>query len=207
MSKQFQELLLTQLPRLRAYAMTLTRNPSDANDLMQSAAERMLKYESHFEIGSNFSAWSYRILKNNHISNCRRNKARHVSLDQLAESPVPPAALVRPARQEDLVFTQEVLEALDKLTPNLREIITLICGAQLSYEEVAEVLECSLGTVKSRLWRAREQMKILLLARTRAPWPRKIRQKAHGFPPSRWPASAILSLLTRRTVRRVMTPA
>ena len=163
MSKQFQELLLTQLPRLRAYAMTLTRNPSDANDLMQSAAERMLKYESHFEIGSNFSAWSYRILKNNHISNCRRNKARHVSLDQLAESPVPPAALVRPARQEDLVFTQEVLEALAKLTPNLREIITLICGAQLSYEEVAEVLSCSLGTVKSRLWRAREQMKTLLL--------------------------------------------
>lgn len=163
MTKQFQELVLKQLPRLRAYAMTLTHSSPDANDLVQTAAERMLKYESHFEVGSNFSAWSYRILKNSHISNCRRNKRVLVSLDQRSDSAAPPPSLVRPARQEEHIFTQEVIHALDNLSPNLREVITLICGAQLSYEEVAAMLPCSLGTVKSRLWRAREQMKELLL--------------------------------------------
>lgn len=163
MSKQFQELLLEQLPRLRGYAMTLTRNTSDANDLVQSAAERILKYESHFEAGTNFSAWSFRILKNHHISNCRANKRKLVSLDQVVGDAIQPVALVRPARQEEQILTQEVIRALDKLTPNLREIITLVCGAQLSYEEVAVVLACSVGTVKSRMWRARDQMKTLLV--------------------------------------------
>lgn len=163
MSKEFQELLLTQLPRLRAYAMTLTRNASDASDLVQSAAERILKYESHFEVGTNFSAWTYRILKNNYISNCRTLKKRLVSLDEIAGDEFIPVALVRPARQEEQVLTGEVVRAMDKLTPNLREILTLVCGAQLSYEEVAVVLSCSVGTVKSRMWRARDQMKTLLM--------------------------------------------
>jgi RNA polymerase sigma-70 factor, ECF subfamily len=163
MSKQFQELLLTQLPRLRAYAMSLTRNAADANDLVQGAAERILKYESHFEVGTNFSAWAYRILKNKHISDCRSYKRSNVSLDAISEDAVQPKALIRPARQEEQVLTQEVIRALDKLSPNLRETITLICGAQFSYEEAAVVMSCSVGTVKSRMWRARDQMKLLLL--------------------------------------------
>jgi RNA polymerase sigma-70 factor (ECF subfamily) len=163
MSKEFQELLLKQLPRLRGYAMTLTRNASDANDLVQSAAERILKYEAHFEVGTNFAAWSFKILKNNYISNCRSNKRRLVSLDHVSGDELQPVALVRAARQEEQVLTQEVVRALDKLPPNLREIITLVCGAQLSYEEVAVVLSCSVGTVKSRMWRARDQMKALLM--------------------------------------------
>ncbi len=163
MSKQFQETLLKHLPQLRAYAMTLTRNHSDADDLAQSTASRILKYESQFEVGSNFAAWSYRILKNNHISNCRRNKHRIGSLDEFPEGGVQPVALVSPPLQEQQMLTREVIRALDKLTPHSRETMALVCGAQLSYDEVAVIMSCSIGTVKSRLWRARAQMKTLLM--------------------------------------------
>lgn len=156
-------MLIDHLPRLRAYAMSLTRHAADADDLIQAAAERMLKFESHFEVGTNFSAWSYRVLKNSHITNCRKNKHRPISLSPFIDDAAPDAALVSRASQEDQIFVQEVLGGLDKLSPALREILTLVCGAQLSYEEVAVVLSCSVGTVKSRLWRARAQMKGLLI--------------------------------------------
>lgn len=162
MSKEFQDMLLQQLPRLRVFALSMTRNPTDADDLLQVAAERVLKYESHFEVGTNFPAWSYRILKNSHISNCRSQKRRPISINKFEEAAAPPPSLVLGARQEDHVYAREVVRAMEKLTPPLREILTLICGAQLDYEEAAEMLACSVGTVKSRLNRARGQMKSLL---------------------------------------------
>jgi len=163
MSKEFQELLLTNLPRMRAFALSMTRDRSDADDLVQVTAERILKYEAKFEVGSNFTAWSYRILRNSYISNCRANKQRPVSINQYAEAVVPPISMTSKASQEDRVYVHEVIRAMDKLSPTLREILTLSCGAQLQYHEVAETLGCSIGTVKSRLWRARDQMKSLLL--------------------------------------------
>lgn len=162
MTKEFQVLLLEQLPRMRVFVLSMTRNPADADDLLQVAAERMLKYESYFEVGSNFPAWSYRILKNSHISNCRAHKRRPVSINHFAEAAAPPPSLVSSARQEDHVYAREVVLAMDKLSPPSREILTLVCGAQLGYEEVAAMLACSVGTVKSRLNRARSQMKSLL---------------------------------------------
>lgn len=148
---------------MRAYARSLTRNAADADDLVQTSVERMLRFEAQFEVGSNFSAWAYRVMKNSHISVCRTHKRRPISLTQFTEAAIPPASMVSQPRQEEHIFTQEVVAALDKLSPNLREAITLICGAQHSYEEVATMLSCSVGTVKSRLWRARDQMKTILL--------------------------------------------
>ena len=164
MTKQFDELLLKQVPKLRAYAMSLTRNGPDADDLVQATAERALKYQSQFQTGTNFAAWSSRILKNGHVSNCRKNKRPTISLDQptsLDENSVfhiPPAALKSPARQEDQLFAKEVIRSLDRLSAPLKEILTLACQ-ELTYEEVAIATNCTMGTVKSRLWRAREQMK------------------------------------------------
>ena len=151
MSTHFQDLVLNQLPRMRAYARSLTRNVPDADDLVQTSVERMLRFEAQFEVGSNFSAWACPFMKNSHISNCRTHKNRPVSLTQYAEAVVSPVSLVSHARQEDHVFTREVIGALDKLSPNLREVITLVCGAQHSYEDVSAMLSCSVGTVKSRL--------------------------------------------------------
>jgi len=157
-SEQFQQLLLAQMPRLRAYAMTLTRNRPDADDLIQTTAVLALRSESLFMVGSNFSAWAYRIMRNSFLSNCRKNKRRPTSIDD-----VPETSLASPETLHEHVLSREVVRAMDKLSPNLREILTLICGAELSYEEAASVLSCSVGTVKSRLWRARDRMKDILL--------------------------------------------
>ncbi len=169
MTKQFDELLLKQVPKLRAYAMTLTRNGPDADDLVQATAERVLKYQSQFQTGTNFAAWSSRILKNGYISNCRKNRRPMISLsqsptlDQTSEYHVPVAALISPARQEDQVFAKEVISGLDRLSAPLRQILTLACK-ELTYEEVSVAMKCTMGTVKSRLWRAREQMKSFALS-------------------------------------------
>ena len=158
MSQQFQTQLMDQLPRLQAYAMSLTRNRHDAEDLVQTTAFLALRAEDQFIVGTNFSAWTYRILKNNFLSKCRSNKRNQVSIDD-----VPEHALARPEGVHDQILTREVIRAMDKLKPTLREVLTLICGSEMTYEEVATALDCSVGTVKSRMWRARAQMKKLLL--------------------------------------------
>ncbi len=163
MSKEFQEMLLQQLPRMRGFALGMTRSPADADDLVQIAAERILKYESYFKVGSNFRAWSYRIMKNSHISMCRARIRRPVSIDQFADVASPPTSLVSSPLQEDHVYSREVVRAMDKLNAPLREVLMVVCGAQIPYEEAAVLLACSVETVKSRLHRARAQMKSLLL--------------------------------------------
>ena len=161
MSKEFQHMLLEQLPRMRGFAMSMTRNPIDADDLVQTAVERILKYESYFKVGSNFPAWSYRILKNIYISICRAHKRRPISIDEFADVAAPPTSLISNPRQEDDVYSREVVRVMDKLSALLREVLTLVCGAQIPYEEAAIMLACSVETVKSRLHRARAQMKSL----------------------------------------------
>jgi RNA polymerase sigma-70 factor (ECF subfamily) len=158
MPQTFHSLLLTQLPRLRAYAFTLTRNRADADDLLQSTAVLVLRSEAMFIAGSNFPAWTYRIMRNSFLSGCRKNKRRPVSIDT-----VPEAALALPETLHDHILSREVVRAMTRLSPVLREVLALICGAELSYEEAAVVLGCSTGTVKSRLWRARDRLKNLLL--------------------------------------------
>ena len=158
MTLQFQRLLMDQMPRLQSYAMSLTRNRPDAEDLVQTTALLALRAESQFIAGTNFSAWTYRILKNSFLSKCRGNKRTPVSIDD-----VPEQALACPDSVHDHVLTREVIRAMDKLNPALREVLTMICGSEMTYEEAATALACSVGTVKSRMWRARAQMKKLLL--------------------------------------------
>lgn len=157
MTESFHQMLLAQLPRLRAYAMMLTRNTADTDDLLQTVAVHALRSEQQFQVGSNFRAWTYRIMKNCHISRGRKNRRSVASIDD-----VPEELLAYSAHIEEHVFSSEIIRAMDKLSPHLREILTLVCGAEVSYEEAATILSCSVGTVKSRLWRARDKMRALL---------------------------------------------
>jgi len=156
-SKEFQQTLVTHLPELRRYALMLTRNGAHADDLMQDAAVRILRYEDHFQVGTNFAAWSRRVLKNLHFSECRKRHLRFVKIDDVSE-----ASLTCPANQEDRIVTGEIIRAMAKLAMPLREVLNLMCGSNISYKEAAKALACTVGTVKSRLWRARHAMKILL---------------------------------------------
>ncbi|MBL8629267.1 MAG: sigma-70 family RNA polymerase sigma factor [Rhodospirillaceae bacterium] len=151
--KTFDQLLVEALPRLRGYAISLTGNRALADDLLQEAAMRALAARTQFTMGTNFNAWMYRILRNEFVSWMRKPSRRVVPIDQLPE-----ALLSRAAVQENQILVRELGQALAKLPRAQREALVLICGSGLSYEEAASVLGCTVGTVKSRVFRARAQV-------------------------------------------------
>ncbi len=157
MSYQFDTLLTSLLPRLTRFAMTLTRNRSDADDLVQSTALLAVRYQAGFVVGTNFQAWIFRIMKNKFLDTCRSNKRRPDSLED-----APPNTLARGNQIYEQVLTKEITKTIGKLAPLLRDAMVMVCSHGLSYEEVARAQSCSEGTIKSRLWRAREKMRALL---------------------------------------------
>jgi len=154
---QFQDMLVDLLPRLRAYAIWPTRNRAAADDLLQEAAYRALRAKNQFTLGTNFTAWMFKIVLNEFITSKRRARRVTVPIDD-----VPEGYLLQLPDQEGTVFGGQVLRALDRLRPSQRQALELICAAGLSYEEAAETVNCSVGTIKSRLWRARRHMEELL---------------------------------------------
>lgn len=154
----FQDLLLASLPRLRAYAILLTKDRTRADDLLQESVLRALCAKHQFQLGTNFNAWIHRILHNQFISFLRQQRRPMTTLDDVSES-----YLSQPAGQDDKILTQEVVRALGRLPEGQREALILISSSGMSYDEAASVLGCSVGTVKSRVWRARRQMEKLIL--------------------------------------------
>jgi RNA polymerase sigma-70 factor (ECF subfamily) len=157
----FHQMLVDALPRLRAYAMILTRSRAHADDLLQQTAYRALRSETQFTMGTNFLGWMYRILRNEYISTLRRAKRSPSCLDD-----VPEDLFARHGDQEDKLLTNEVIAAMDNLPTSQREVLVLVCAGGLSYDEAAASIGCSVGTVKSRLWRARQHMQELVLGTT-----------------------------------------
>ncbi len=158
MADPFQELLLTHLPRLQAYAVMLTRDRAAAEDLLQETALKAWRAQSQFAMGTNFTAWIYKILRNEYISSLRRNKRKPARIEE-----VPEEFLSRSGAQETDILSREVVTAMNQLQPEQREVLVLICAGGLSYEEAAASLGCSIGTIKSRLWRARARMSALVM--------------------------------------------
>jgi len=148
MSHAVHTLLLDRLPKLRSYAGALTRNPSSADDLVQDAAVRILTSVDRFD-GVNFESWSGTILRNRFIDDCRRfRRARLIE-------PLIQARPVQNATQDFVVELDETMRFLEALAPIHREIITMISIEELSYERAAQRLGIPIGTVRSRLSRAR----------------------------------------------------
>lgn len=172
MSASFKELFLEHLPQLRGYAMVLTRSRSMADDLLQETALRAWRAQAQYQQGTNIKAWLFCILRNEYISSMRRNKRPSVSLSDVAEEHFSQAG-----DQETNVMTIEVFKAMDQLSPAQREVLMLSCVNGLAYEEVAATLKCSVGTVKSRLFRARAQMQLLLMGPDEAPPPATLEEE------------------------------
>jgi RNA polymerase sigma-70 factor (ECF subfamily) len=150
-------------------AVRLTRNQADAEDLVQEAALLAFRAFASFEPGTNFRAWFFKILTNCYFSKRRREKSRPVTSDlddtpdlylyaRSAEAGFPtqgpdPAALLL-----DRLGTERVLAAIDRLPEEYRVVSTLYFMEDLSYEEIAQVLACPIGTVRSRLHRGRKML-------------------------------------------------
>ena len=156
-TEPFDTLLVGHMPRLRAYAMQLTRDRAAADDLLQETAFHALRARKQFQMGTNFTAWMFRILRNEFFSSLRRAKRKMVPIDILPES-----LFLKEANQEDFVFGREIVRAVETLKPDQRQVLELVCASGLSYSEAAKAIDCSIGTVKSRLWRTRQHLENLL---------------------------------------------
>jgi len=155
----FRERFVPYRETLMRSALRLTRNSADAEDLVQETSLRAYKAWERFECGTNFKAWIHRILTNTFINNYRRRK-RFV--------------LVSKSLKEDLTIrhrflsvrdyvpkremADEVLSALESLSPGNRAIVEMADLNQIAYREIAQTLDLPIGTVMSRLFRARRKL-------------------------------------------------
>ncbi|HYE01308.1 MAG TPA: sigma-70 family RNA polymerase sigma factor [Alphaproteobacteria bacterium] len=153
----FRSQLVECLPQLRAVARSLTGNRERADDLVHDTLLRALSAERQYQPGTNLRAWLLTILRNHYINELRRRKVEAEPVEDIADSALPTA----PSQQHSVEFN-EVVAALMKMSVEHREILVLVAAAGLSYEEAAEVCKCAIGTVKSRLNRARLELKRLL---------------------------------------------
>lgn len=153
--------------RLFNFAHWLTQDRAAAEDLVQETYVKALRGFSSFQQGTNVRAWMYKILRNTFLTTQTGLKAgASVSLDSDDDRPIEPEAAETP---ESVLFArleQETIQnALEKLPVRFREIILLCDWEEMSYQEIAEALGIPMGTVMSRLSRARKAMRELLTAR------------------------------------------
>jgi RNA polymerase sigma-70 factor (ECF subfamily) len=166
---EFTELAMEYMPALYTAALRMTRNPSDAEDLVQETYLKAYRAFGGFQEGTNLKAWLYRILTNTFINTYRAKKRRpeitdvedvedlylyrHLGADR-------PAGLGRSAEEEALerVTDTEVKEAIESLPESFRIAVLLADVEGFSYKEIAEITDVPIGTVMSRIHRGRKAL-------------------------------------------------
>lgn len=155
--KEFKKELLNSLPSLRAFALSLVRWPDKADDLVQDTIMKAWAKQDSFKMGTNIKAWLFTILRNEFYSQMRR-KGREV---QDTDNTLSNNMAVHPAQYGSLDL-QDFKKALDMLSPDQREAIILIGASGFSYEDAAKICDCAVGTIKSRVSRARVRLQEIL---------------------------------------------
>jgi len=147
------------IPALRAFAWSLSHNASDADDLVQDTLIKAWTNRDKFEDGTNLRAWLFTILRNTYYTNVVRRRREVRDEDGVH------AATLTSAPSQDWSVAMTALEAaLKRLPDEHREALILVGGAGLTYEEAAEICGCALGTIKSRVNRARGRLLKLMEA-------------------------------------------
>jgi RNA polymerase sigma-70 factor (ECF subfamily) len=144
--------ILALLPQLRRYSRSLTRSDADSEDLLQDCVEKALTHRAQWR-GANIRSWAYRIMTNLHL-NTRRALARRPSVGiEAAETTAAPIAVSDPLERNRLV------QALEILPKEARAVLMLVAVEGHSYQEVADIMDVPIGTVMSRLSRARQMLR------------------------------------------------
>lgn len=149
---RFSDQLIAVLPRLRRFARGLTGSVAEADDLVQAACERALARREQFQEGTRFDSWMFRIVQTIWIDQLRSRRVRKEEVD-VAEARIGSDEPVR--RAEARLALDEVRHAVDRLPPDQRTALLLVTVEGLSYKEAAEVVQVPVGTIMSRLARAR----------------------------------------------------
>ena len=153
----FKTELVTLIHHLRAFARTLTGDPTAADDLAQEAMMKAWDARASYQMGTNMKAWTFMILRNQFYSEKRRSW-RQTQLDQEAAE----RTLVAVDDPEAPVALDELRQALKSLPEEQREALILVGAGGFAYEEAAEICQCAVGTVKSRVSRARKALQATL---------------------------------------------
>lgn len=166
-STQFEQACMEYLDSLYATALKMTRNPTEAEELVQDTFVRAFRFRKNFEWGTNLKAWLFRILTNTFINDYRHRKHEQRYMDRAAVEPLYDEVLNRhsaeyAANPENHVFTrffkEELDRALEELPDDFRMAVVLSDIEGFSYREIAEMLDKPIGTVMSRLHRGRKML-------------------------------------------------
>ncbi len=165
--RAFEKEALPHLDALYAMAMRLTKDPSDAEDLVQDAMVKAFRFHHRYREGTNIRAWLFKVMVNL-FYNDRRKAKKEQNLRQEVSAMDPGAQFVSQASATganpeagllDQIAEDRLREALEKLPDEFRIAVVLCDLYDFSYREIAEILDCPVGTVMSRLYRGRQQLK------------------------------------------------
>ena len=163
--QEFEALALAHLDPLYSAALRLTKNERDAEDLVQDTCMRAYRFFNKFERGTNMKAWLFKILTNTFINKYRRKVKERSVVEGSEREAVHERFVSRDntdfaANPEQYLFdrllSDDVLRAIDALPIDFRLVVILADLQEFSYKEIAEILECPVGTVMSRLFRGRK---------------------------------------------------
>lgn len=154
---EFKREMLAVIPHLRAFARGLCGRPDLADDLVQETLLKAWAAQDRFEPGTSMRAWTFVILRNAYLTDMRRNRFRADYDETVAER-----ILVAPAGQEGPLHLSDMHRALLQLPPERREALLLVGAGGFSYEEAAQICQCAVGTIKSRVGRARAALTLMM---------------------------------------------
>jgi len=157
MTSTFKDDLLACLPNLRAFALAQCHHRQLAEDLVQETLLRAWAHRDRFEPGSNMAAWLFTILRNHHRSLYRRQRRE---LEDVGGAHA--AELIVAPDQQSRLDLQDFRAALQHLSPDQREALLLVGAEGFSYQQAAAIGGCAVGTIKSRVNRARVTLALLL---------------------------------------------
>jgi RNA polymerase sigma-70 factor, ECF subfamily len=156
---QFRKDLVGLLPRLRRFALTLTRNHDDGDDLVQAACERAIQRSMQFQSGTRLDSWLFTMMRNIWISEIR---SRRVRTGQGVIDAADADELATPVGAADHIYGNQLIGMVLSLPEGLAACLLLVSVEGHSYQEAADILDIPIGTVMSRMSRARAMMKDLL---------------------------------------------
>jgi len=155
--REFLDELQEAIPHLRRYARSLTSGRADADDLVQDTLERAIARQDRYREGSNLRSWTFTLMHNLHIDGCRRaRRQRHLADFEEDRSSL---ATREPPRQLWALHLKDFSECFRHLRSDEQDVLLLVGLKGLPYEEAARQLGIALGTVKSRLFRARVHLR------------------------------------------------